>query len=138
MSSRTSGWPPPARSSGHARPSRDFPASLPTGLVLAAVATALITAHRPHARASWLARAALRSTRALAGRRRCLLESDATVAALGKLSEALEVAEQARGLLCGFHRLCGTADLTLQEAVSMLRDAATGCSAGLTPGVGAR
>jgi hypothetical protein len=49
--------------------------------------------------------------------------SDATVAALGKLSEALEVAEHARGLLYGFHRLCGTADRTLQEAVSMLRDA---------------
>jgi hypothetical protein len=30
---------------------------------------------------------------------------------------------RARGLLYGFHRLCGTADLTLQEAVSMLRDA---------------
>lgn len=49
--------------------------------------------------------------------------SDATAAALGKLSEALEVAEQARGFLYGFHRLCGTADLTLQEAVSRLRDA---------------
>ena len=49
--------------------------------------------------------------------------SDATVAALGKLSEALEVVEHARGLLYGFHRLCGTADLTLQEAVRMLRDA---------------
>jgi hypothetical protein len=49
--------------------------------------------------------------------------SDATVAALGKLSEALEVVEHARGLLYGFHRLCGTADLTLQEAVAMLRDA---------------
>jgi hypothetical protein len=49
--------------------------------------------------------------------------SDATVAALGKLSEALEVVEHARGLLYGFHRLCGTADLTLQEAVGMLRDA---------------
>jgi hypothetical protein len=49
--------------------------------------------------------------------------SDATVDALGKLSEALEVAEQARGFLYGFHRLCGTADLTLQEAVSRLRDA---------------
>jgi len=48
---------------------------------------------------------------------------DATVAALGKLSEALEAAEHARGLLYGFHRLCGTADLTLQEAVGMLRDA---------------
>jgi hypothetical protein len=45
------------------------------------------------------------------------------VAALGKLSEALEVAEHARGLLYGFHRLCGTTDLTLQEAVGMLRDA---------------
>ena len=49
--------------------------------------------------------------------------SDATVAALGKLSEALEAAEQARGLLYGFHRLCGTADRTLQEAVAMLREA---------------
>jgi len=49
--------------------------------------------------------------------------SDETVAALGKLSEALEVAEQARGFLYGFHRLCGTADLTLQEAVAMLREA---------------
>ena len=33
------------------------------------------------------------------------------------------MAEQARGFLYGFHRLCGTADLTLQEAVSRLRDA---------------
>ena len=49
--------------------------------------------------------------------------SDETVAALGKLSEALEVVEHARGLLYGFHRLCGTADLTLQEAVRLLRDA---------------
>ncbi len=49
--------------------------------------------------------------------------SDATVAALGKLSEALEVVEQARGFLYGFHRLCGTADLALQAGVAMLRDA---------------
>jgi hypothetical protein len=49
--------------------------------------------------------------------------SDQTVAALGKLSEALEVAEHARGLLYGLHRLCGMADLTLQEAVGLLRDA---------------
>ena len=49
--------------------------------------------------------------------------SDSTVAALGRLSEALEVVEQARGFLYGFHRLCGTADRTLQEAVAMLRDA---------------
>ncbi|WP_425860976.1 hypothetical protein [Arthrobacter sp. TWP1-1] len=49
--------------------------------------------------------------------------SDATVAALGKLSEALETVEHARGLLYGFHRLTGRADLALGEAVSMLRDA---------------
>ena len=48
---------------------------------------------------------------------------DATVAALGKLSEALEVVEFARGLLYEFHRRSGTADLTLQEAVRMLREA---------------
>ena len=49
--------------------------------------------------------------------------SDETVAALGKLSEALEAVEDARGHLYGFHRLCGTADLTLGEAVELLRDA---------------
>lgn len=49
--------------------------------------------------------------------------SDATVAALGKVSEALEVVENARGLLYGFHRLTGKADLALGEAVQMLRDA---------------
>ncbi|MFC4785117.1 hypothetical protein ACT8ZV_11605 [Nocardioides sp. MAHUQ-72] len=49
--------------------------------------------------------------------------SDATVEALGKLSEALEVVEHARGHLYGFHRLCGTADLTLGEAVDQLREA---------------
>ncbi len=49
--------------------------------------------------------------------------SDETVAALGKLSEALEVVEQARGMLYGFHRLTGKADLALGEAVEALRDA---------------
>lgn len=49
--------------------------------------------------------------------------SDATVAALGKLSEALEVVEEARGHLYAFHRRCGTADLTLGEAVEGLREA---------------
>jgi hypothetical protein len=52
--------------------------------------------------------------------------SDATVAALGKLSEALEVVEEARGHLYAFHRRCGTADLTLGEAVDQLRDAGHG------------
>ncbi|PPH69247.1 hypothetical protein C5C45_06355 [Rathayibacter rathayi] len=48
---------------------------------------------------------------------------DATVAALGKLSEALETLEHARGLLYGFHRLTGAADLALGKAVDALRDA---------------
>lgn len=52
--------------------------------------------------------------------------SDATVEALGKLSEALEVVEHARGLLYGFHRLTGTADLALGEAVDLLRKAGHG------------
>ena len=49
--------------------------------------------------------------------------SDETVSALGKLSEALEAVEDARGHLYAFHRLCGTADLTLGEAVEELREA---------------
>jgi hypothetical protein len=52
--------------------------------------------------------------------------SDAEIAALGKMSEVLEVVEHARGLLYGFHRLCGTADQTVQQAVAMLRDAGHG------------
>ncbi|MCW2539904.1 MAG: hypothetical protein JWN95_1629 [Frankiales bacterium] len=49
--------------------------------------------------------------------------SDALVDALGKLSAALEVAENARGHLYEFHRLSGNADISLQGAVSALRDA---------------
>ena len=52
--------------------------------------------------------------------------SDATVEALGKLSEALEVVEEARGHLYAFHRRCGTADLTLGESVDLLREAGHG------------
>jgi hypothetical protein len=48
---------------------------------------------------------------------------DATIDALGKLSEAFEVVEDARGHLYGFHRLTGTADLALGEAVDQLRAA---------------
>jgi len=48
---------------------------------------------------------------------------DATRTALGKLSEAFEVVEHARGYLYGFHRLTGTADLTLGEAVDAFREA---------------
>ena len=49
--------------------------------------------------------------------------SDATVEALGKLSEALETCEQARGHLYGFHQLTGSADIKLGQAVTALREA---------------
>ncbi|MFJ4220240.1 hypothetical protein [Curtobacterium luteum] len=49
--------------------------------------------------------------------------SEATVEALGTLSAAVEVIEHARGLLYGFHRLTGMADLNLGEAVEQLRKA---------------
>ncbi len=54
---------------------------------------------------------------------------DATVSSLGKLSEALETVEQARGLLYGFHQLTGKADLLLQAAVTEFRDAGHGALA---------
>lgn len=49
--------------------------------------------------------------------------SNATVEALGKLSEALEVVENARGYLYAFHRLTGTGDLTLGDAAELFRTA---------------
>ncbi|MFF5234071.1 hypothetical protein [Dactylosporangium sp. NPDC000521] len=49
--------------------------------------------------------------------------SDATVEALGKLSEALECVERARGHLYDLHQLIGHADLMLDEAVRLFRDA---------------
>ncbi len=48
---------------------------------------------------------------------------ETTVEGLGRLSEALETVEQARGLLYGFHQLTGKADLLLQDAVELLRKA---------------
>jgi hypothetical protein len=48
---------------------------------------------------------------------------DTTVEGLGKLSEALETVDQARGLLYGFHQLTGKADGLLQDAVELLREA---------------
>jgi hypothetical protein len=49
--------------------------------------------------------------------------SDDTVAALGKLSEALETVERARGHLYALHQLTGHADLSLDEAVRLFRKA---------------
>ncbi|MEU1547177.1 hypothetical protein [Nocardia sp. NPDC005745] len=48
---------------------------------------------------------------------------DTTVAATGKLSEALEIIERARGHLYSFHQLTGGADLALDEAVELFREA---------------
>lgn len=49
--------------------------------------------------------------------------SDDTVSAVGKLSEALESLERARGHLYSFHQMMGHTDLLLGEAVDALRDA---------------
>jgi hypothetical protein len=49
--------------------------------------------------------------------------SDETVAALGELSAAFEVVEEARGHLYAFHRRSGKADLELQQALDHLRRA---------------
>ncbi|MEU3465648.1 hypothetical protein ABZ721_37645 [Streptomyces sp. NPDC006733] len=57
--------------------------------------------------------------------------SDATVEALGTLSEAWETVEQARGHLYAFHQLTGGADLTLGKAVQQLRAAGHGEQADL-------
>ncbi len=47
----------------------------------------------------------------------------ATVEAVGKLTEALETVERARGHLYSFHQLTGSADLKLDEAAALLREA---------------
>lgn len=48
--------------------------------------------------------------------------SDATVDAVGKVTEALEFVERARGHLYSFHQLMGHADLLLGEACDALRE----------------
>jgi hypothetical protein len=48
---------------------------------------------------------------------------DTTVAALGKLTEALETVERVRGHLYSLHQLTGTADLMLDDAVALFRKA---------------
>jgi hypothetical protein len=48
---------------------------------------------------------------------------EATVEAVGKLSEAFETAEAARGHLYQFHRMSGRADFLAGDAVALLRKA---------------
>jgi hypothetical protein len=55
------------------------------------------------------------------------MDSDDAVAAAGKMSEALETLERARGHLYSFHQLVGECDLKLDEALELLR--ATGSDA---------
>ena len=52
--------------------------------------------------------------------------SDAEVEAVGKLTEALETVERARGALYDFHQLTGSADLKAGEAAEALRTAGHG------------
>jgi len=47
----------------------------------------------------------------------------ATVDAVGKLTEAFETVEVARGHLYAFHQLTGSADFALEQAIGALRDA---------------
>ncbi|CAA9378176.1 MAG: hypothetical protein AVDCRST_MAG60-665 [uncultured Nocardioides sp.] len=49
--------------------------------------------------------------------------SDATVEAVGKLSAAMDHIEDARGHLFAFHRLCGSAETTMETATTMIREA---------------
>jgi hypothetical protein len=77
----------------------------------------------PGRRSTMNRRPALDREEQLAGHRRPERVDDQTVAAVGKLSEALEMVEEARGHLYAFHRLCGSADLALGEAVDGLRAA---------------
>jgi hypothetical protein len=48
---------------------------------------------------------------------------DGTVAAAGKLSEALEWVERARGRLYDFHQLLGRADFLFEDAADLLDEA---------------
>lgn len=48
---------------------------------------------------------------------------DKTIEAVGKITEALETTERARGHLYSFHQLTGSADLALGEGVDLLREA---------------
>jgi len=49
--------------------------------------------------------------------------TDETVEALGKLSEAIEWLERARGRLFDFHQMLGHLDFQMGDAVDLLRDA---------------
>lgn len=58
--------------------------------------------------------------------RRPAAVDDATVDAVGKVSEAFELLQRARGALYTFHQQMGWVDDTLGEGLAMLRDAGHG------------
>jgi hypothetical protein len=49
--------------------------------------------------------------------------SEETIEGVGKLSEAFEYIERAKGHLYSFHQLMGRADFLVEEAADLLRDA---------------
>jgi len=51
---------------------------------------------------------------------------DKTVEAVGAMTEALETTEVARGHLYAFHQLTGSADLKLEQAITLLEEAGHG------------
>jgi len=57
------------------------------------------------------------------GHRRPTGVDDATVQAVGRLTEALETVERARGHLYTFHQLTGEADFKIGDAAAQLREA---------------
>ncbi|MEV0589738.1 hypothetical protein [Nonomuraea sp. NPDC050310] len=61
-----------------------------------------------------------------AAHRRPQSAADTTVEAVGKLSEALETVERARGHLYAFHQLTGRADLMLDIVVDQLKQVGHG------------
>jgi hypothetical protein len=60
--------------------------------------------------------------------------TDATVEALGRLSEALEYVHRVRGALYELHQLVGRADFLFEEAAELLRDAGHGQLADIVEG----
>jgi hypothetical protein len=54
---------------------------------------------------------------------------DATVAAVGKMSEAFEYVERVRGHLYALHQLLGRADLLFEDGAGQLREAGHGGAA---------
>lgn len=62
----------------------------------------------------------------VAGHERPEGASDAEIEAAGKMSEAFETIERARGVLFEFHQLLGHSDFLFEDAAGLVRDAGHG------------